>query len=67
MPQTRIQTLPLRTRTGLVARIRLFLAAITQRRRTRASLSRLDPHLLRDVGLDDSIVADECAKPFWRS
>ncbi|NJM82024.1 MAG: DUF1127 domain-containing protein [Tabrizicola sp.] len=36
------------------------------RRKDRTSLSRLDPHLLRDIGLDEGTVAVECAKPFWR-
>jgi len=42
------------------------LAAWVRRHRTRQDLSHLEPHLLRDIGLDDLTVAAECAKPFWR-
>lgn len=36
------------------------------RRRERRALTRLDPHMLRDIGLDAQAVAEECAKPIWR-
>lgn len=67
MPQTHVQSLPLRRRTGLVARIVSFVAEATARRRDRKQLARLDSHILRDIGLDAGRVTDECAKPFWRS
>jgi uncharacterized protein YjiS (DUF1127 family) len=49
----------LRRLAGLAARAR-------DRQRDRILLARLDPHLLRDIGLTDADVRRECAKPFWR-
>jgi uncharacterized protein YjiS (DUF1127 family) len=66
MPQTRTQTLPFARRRGLVARIVNFVLTTSARRRDRIKLARLDPHLLRDIGLDSGRVTEECAKPFWR-
>jgi len=37
-----------------------------QRRQTRHAMSRLDRHMIRDIGLTPDMVADETAKPFWR-
>lgn len=37
------------------------------RRRTRTDLRRLEPHMLRDIGLDPMAAAQECQKPFWRA
>jgi uncharacterized protein YjiS (DUF1127 family) len=36
------------------------------RRQTRRSLSRLDAHLLRDIGLTPYLANCECQKTFWR-
>ncbi len=44
----------------------LVLAAWDDRRRTRASLARLDDHLLADIGIGSAGAAQELAKPFWR-
>jgi uncharacterized protein YjiS (DUF1127 family) len=44
-----------------------LLSQISMRRRERAQLAQLDPHLLRDIGLDAKAAQTECAKPFWRS
>ena len=44
----------------------LLLAKWEERRMTRLGLSRLDPHLLRDIGLDARAAEVETAKPFWR-
>jgi len=33
--------------------------------RSRRALSRLDPHLLRDVGLGEAAAAREAARPIW--
>lgn len=44
----------------------LVLAHWDDRRRTRASLARLDDHLLADIGLGADNAASETAKPFWR-
>lgn len=37
------------------------------RRRQRRMLSRLDEHLLKDIGLSRCDVERETAKPFWRA
>jgi uncharacterized protein YjiS (DUF1127 family) len=58
-----------RTTTGFAG---LFSSTIkivslwTRRSRERAALARLDPHLLRDIGLDPNAVRQEAAKPAWR-
>lgn len=49
----------------------LFSLALTvlaweTRRQTRVSLSRLDPHLLKDIGLSERAAALEAEKPFWQ-
>jgi uncharacterized protein YjiS (DUF1127 family) len=67
MPQTRTQSLPFARRSGIVARIVDILTIAAARRRDRRMLARLDPHILRDIGLDAGRVTEECAKPFWRS
>lgn len=37
------------------------------RRRTRAHLGALPPHLLRDIGLNEAAAEAEARKPFWRA
>lgn len=66
MPQTHIQTLPLRRPRGLVAGILTALTAALTRRRDRQRLGKLDAHLLRDIGLDPQDARRECGKPFWQ-
>ncbi|MGL4237850.1 DUF1127 domain-containing protein [Tabrizicola sp.] len=66
MPQSHIQTLPLRRPTGLVARITRFVVQASARRRDRAQLGNLDLHLLHDIGLTRDEAQIECAKPFWQ-
>ena len=46
---------------GLLRRL-TFLVAL---RRQRAQLARLDPHLLRDIGLTDGQAHAEAARPAW--
>lgn len=36
------------------------------RRLTRRRLATLDPHLLKDIGIDAISAAREAEKPFWR-
>lgn len=67
MPHTNIQTIPLRARSGLFARILASVLAATIRRRDRQRLGQLDAHLLRDIGLDAQEARNEADKPFWRS
>ena len=43
-----------------------FVLAASLRHRQRQTLGRLDHHLLRDIGLNADMAAQECAKPFWR-
>ena len=66
MPQTRIQTLPLRAPWGVFARLLTAISAASARRRDRQRLSHLDAHLLRDIGLDAQEARREIAKPFWQ-
>jgi uncharacterized protein YjiS (DUF1127 family) len=48
--------------TGLGALFKTWL----MRRNTRATLARLDGHMLRDVGLDPAMARAECARRFWQ-
>jgi uncharacterized protein YjiS (DUF1127 family) len=52
---------------GLLARLVRALALSIARRRDRQLLARLDPHLLRDIGLSEDQARAEWEKPFWRS
>ena len=60
------RTLTLPPVSRLLVRLAYGIAQWDDRRRTRAALSRLDRHLLRDVGLDPAHARSECAKPFWQ-
>mgnify|MGYP001050125858 CR=1 FL=1 len=44
----------------------LTVFAWETRAKSRRALRRLDPHMLRDIGLDPAQAADESIKPFWR-
>jgi uncharacterized protein YjiS (DUF1127 family) len=66
MPQTRILTLPMRTRQGLFARIVTAFSTAMTRRRDRTRLAHLDAHMLRDIGMDPQDARRECSKPFWQ-
>ena len=66
MPQTQI-ALPLRRRGNVLARMIDTVRVATLRHRERRQLAALDPHLLRDIGLDSQTAESECAKPFWKS
>lgn len=57
------RTLPSFVR-GLVS-IRSAISVWQFRHATRKHLARLDPHMLRDIGMLDSRA--EAAKPFWRA
>lgn len=60
------QSHPPRSGRGIPALLVGMLLMFARRRRDRIRLARLDPHLLRDIGLDPRAAAEECAKPFWR-
>ncbi|WP_333816483.1 DUF1127 domain-containing protein [Tabrizicola sp.] len=66
MPRTHIQTLPLRARPGVVARLVTAVTTFADRRRDRQRLGQLDTHLLRDIGLDVQDARRESDKPFWQ-
>ena len=66
MPQVNIETLPLRARHGVVARLIQTVTTLVTRRRDRQRLGRLDAHLLRDIGLDAQDARRESDKPFWQ-
>jgi uncharacterized protein YjiS (DUF1127 family) len=66
MPHTQILSLPHRRRDSLFLRFAKAVQRATARRAQRQCLAQLDPHLLRDIGLDAVVAAQECAKPIWR-
>jgi uncharacterized protein YjiS (DUF1127 family) len=66
MPHAKIETLPLRARSGVVARLLQSVSLFVIRRRDRQRLGRLDAHLLRDIGLDAQDARRESDKPFWQ-
>lgn len=66
MSRTETATLPLRLRASLTARIIRAYTAAGARRRDRQRLFHLDPHLLRDIGLDGETARHESSKPFWQ-
>ncbi len=51
----------------LVLRAAVLVMTWEARHRTRAHLRSLDPHLLRDIGLDPLTAMDEATRPFWRT
>lgn len=67
MPRTHIQTFSFRARFGILARLVTIVRQGLARHRDRQMLSRLDPHLLRDIGIDPAAARAESAKPFWRA
>jgi uncharacterized protein YjiS (DUF1127 family) len=48
------------------ATLATYLATALARRRDRVLLARLDPHLLKDIGLTSTEAAREYVKPFWQ-
>lgn len=46
-------------------RFRLPIAHLAAVWRSRSALARLEPHLLRDIGLRDFEAAREAARPIW--
>lgn len=66
MTHTVVTPRRIHARKGFFAMIATALGQFARRRRDRSKLAQLDPHLLRDIGLDAVTAAEECAKPFWR-
>ena len=44
----------------------VYLVACDHRRRSRQTLARLDPHMLRDIGIDFATAQQEAERPFWK-
>lgn len=51
---------------AILLRIARVVMRWEQRRLNRRALLRLDDHMLRDVGLDRSMVDAEISRPLWR-
>jgi uncharacterized protein YjiS (DUF1127 family) len=51
---------------SVLFRLAQVVARWEERRLTRRALSRLDAHLMRDIGMTPLAQANECEKPFWR-
>ncbi|MCE6952943.1 DUF1127 domain-containing protein [Cereibacter sphaeroides] len=70
IPQTPPAVLNLNRPMPPLARVLFDLGLVVlrweERRLTRLGLSRLDPHLLRDIGLTRRAAEIEASKPFWR-
>ena len=65
MPTLALTDLPPLSRAAL--RLAETVVAWEMRQRSRKHLGRLDPHLLRDIGLHDDTATAEIRKPFWRA
>ena len=50
----------------MVLRAAVLVVTWEARHRTRSQLTRLDNHLLRDIGLDPLTAQNEATRPFWR-
>jgi|HigsolmetaAR203D_1030402.scaffolds.fasta_scaffold00064_63 uncharacterized protein YjiS (DUF1127 family) len=57
---------PVSGHSRLLDRVSVVLSLWHRRMRTRRSLSRLDDHLLQDIGIDPVTRDREMRKPFWR-
>lgn len=67
MPQSQTQfALHVSRRSTVLARMIDGVRVAALRQRERRQLAALDPHLLRDIGVDSRAAESECAKPFWR-
>ncbi len=51
---------------GLAVKFAVTVVKWDTRRKTRRSLKELEPHLLRDIGLDRFSAQAEATKPFWQ-
>lgn len=67
MTRSDIRTLPIRPSVSLLARLVDAWTRAFTRHRDRQLLSRLDPHLLRDIGLTPEEAQTECTKRFWQA
>jgi uncharacterized protein YjiS (DUF1127 family) len=53
-------------RRGLLTAVWHTLLCWQSRAGERAHLAAMEPHMRRDIGLSDAIVAEEVRKPFWQ-
>ena len=60
-----IRTIGQAHRPSLLSRTLRFLARASDARRHRQALIRLDPHLLRDIGLTREEALAEATRPLW--
>jgi uncharacterized protein YjiS (DUF1127 family) len=60
-----ISTIGSARRPSLLTRALQFLALASATRRYRQALGRLDPHLLRDIGLTCEQAQAEATRPLW--
>jgi len=51
---------------GLAVKFAVAVTLWDTRRRTRQALKDLEPHLLRDIGLDRLSAQAEASKPYWQ-
>mgnify|MGYP001765411063 CR=1 FL=1 len=58
-------SLPVRARRPLLSRILRRVSLALAARRDRRALLRLEPHLLRDIGLSEAEARAEAARPVW--
>lgn len=58
---------PLSPLADLALRVAVVATKWQARRSTRLALSRLDAHLLKDIGLDRHVAHSETRRMFWQS
>ena len=63
---TYLASRPLTPISSVVLRIAVVLMQWEEKRRTRNALSRLDDHLLEDIGVTPHEARKETQLPFWR-
>lgn len=66
LPATQALPAQLPPLSRLLVAAALIWADWESRARSRRALGQLDPHLLRDIGLDTPRAEEEMRKPFWQ-
>lgn len=51
---------------GLAVKFAVAVTVWDTRRKTRSMLKQLEPHILRDIGLDRTSAQAEASKSFWQ-
>lgn len=51
---------------GIAVKFAVVVTRWDTRRKTRRALKQLEPHMLRDIGLDRLSAQAEASKPFWQ-